>query len=126
MEEYMKNKISLISIGILFILLFSGLHIPADKLLSSASISVIAAIDTENYPESEKCPFLEGKKDISCPYLNGKIKDSNSSCPYLSGKEECPYSGKEIQTPSCPYLNQELKKDGSKDNIYKTIKNTST
>jgi hypothetical protein len=122
----MKNKIFVISIGIFSILLFSGLNIPANELLSRASVSVIAASDSESNLDSEKCPFLEGKKDNSCPYFNGNIEESNSSCPYLSGKEKCPYTGKETKTPSCPYLNQDLKKDGNKEDIYKTIKNTST
>ena len=61
----MKNKIFVFSIGIFSILLFSGLNIPANKLLSTASVSVIAASDSESNLESEKCPFLEGKKDIS-------------------------------------------------------------
>ncbi len=122
----MKNKIFIISIGIFSILLFSGLNIPASEILSRASESVIAASDSESNLDSEKCPFLEGKKDISCPYFNGNFENSNSSCPYLSGKEKCPYTGKEIKTPSCPYLNPDLKKGGNKDNIYKMIKNTST
>jgi hypothetical protein len=122
----MKNKIFVFSIGIFSILLFSGLNIPANKLLSTASVSVIAASDSESNLESEKCPFLEGKKDISCPYFNGNFEDSNSSCPYLSGKEKCPYTGKETKAPSCPYLNQDLKREGNKDNIFKMIKNTST
>jgi hypothetical protein len=63
----MRNKIFVISIGIFFILLFSGLNIPSNELISNASISVIAASDAESNPDSEKCPFLEGKKDISCP-----------------------------------------------------------
>ena len=120
----MKNKIFVFSIGIFSILLFSGINIPANELFSR--VSVIAASDSGSNLDSEKCPFLEGKKDISCPYFNGNFENSNSSCPYLSGKEKCPYTGKETKTPSCPYLNQDLKKDGNKDNIYKMIKNTST
>ena len=122
----MKTKIFVISIGIFFILLFSGLNIPANKLLSSASISVIAVSDEKGKSDSEKCPFLQGINETSCPYLINNIEESNSSCPYLSGKEYCPYTGKEIQKPTCPFFNQDLKEDESKDNNYNTIKNTST
>ena len=55
----MKNKIFVISIGIFFILLFSGLNIPANELISGASISAIAAGDAEGNKDSEKCPFLQ-------------------------------------------------------------------
>lgn len=122
----MKNKIFVISIGIFFILLFSELNIPANELISSASISVIAASDAEGNPDSEKCPFLEGKNNTSCPYLIDNGKETYSSCPYLSGKTKCPYAGKETQSPSCPYLNQDLKEDEIKERNYLAIKNIST
>jgi len=122
----MKDKIFVISIGIFLILLFSGLNVPADEQISSASVSVIAVSDAEGNSNSEKCPFLQEKKNTSCPYLNENIEESFSSCPYLSGEEKCPYTGYKSQTPSCPFLNKDLKDDDNKENNYNTIKNTST
>jgi len=121
----MKNKMIVISIGIFFVLLFSGLNIPAGEKISSASIPVIAVSDAEGNSYSDKCPFLQGKNYNSFPYLNDNFEESYSSCPYLSGKAKCPYTDKETQTRSCPYLNQDLKEDGNKEKTYNVIKNTS-
>ena len=126
MEKQMKYKIFVISIGIFFFLLFSGINVPADEQISSASISVVALSGAEGNSDSAKCPFLQGKNDISCPYLDDNIEESFSSCPYLSEKEKCPNTGYETQTPSCPFLNKDLKDDDNKEINYNTIKNTST
>jgi hypothetical protein len=121
----MKNKIFVIGIGIFFLLLFSGLNIPANKLISRASISVNAVSDADNYFNSVICPFLEVKNNRSCPYLIDNSKGYDSSCPYLSGKAKCPNTGRVIQSPSCPYLNQDSKDIGNKEKNYNLIENTS-
>lgn len=118
----MKTKIYMTGVAMFLFLLLSGYYIPNNDIIAHSSKSSILIIEPNEKAGSQECPHLQKKEETTCPYLEGKIDDSNSSCPYLSGESECPVIGKEAQSESCPFLND---KENSKK-IYKTIKNTST
>ena len=118
----MKAKIYMTGIAMFLFLLLSGYYIPNSDIITNSTKSSILIIDPTEKAGSEECPYLQKKEETTCPYLEGKIDDSNSSCPYLSGESKCPFSGKEAQSESCPYL----KDKGNAKKIYKTIKNTSS
>lgn len=118
----MKTKIFVISIGIFLILILTGLNFPTDEVMSNSSKSVVTPSNSKENPKPENCPYLQGKVETTCPFLDKKINDSKSSCPYLSGKSECPFNAEESQLETCPFLND----SGNAKKIYKTIKNISS
>ncbi|MGB5289403.1 MAG: hypothetical protein WBQ32_02830 [Ignavibacteriaceae bacterium] len=118
----MKAKIYMTSIAIFLLLLLGGYNIPNSDIVTNSTNTSILKIESNEKAGPEDLPFLQQKEETTCPYLEGKIFDSNSSCPYLSGESKCPFSGKEAKSESCPYLNDK----GNEKKIYNAIKNTST
>ncbi len=90
-------------------------------LLSSGFIYNVDSHPNDKTNQTD-CPYFQKKSEKTCPYLEGKVDESNSECPYLSGKTTCPYSGKESKTET-----ESSKKGKSKEiKFYRTIKNIST
>jgi hypothetical protein len=107
-------------------LLLSGYHIPNNEIITNSTKSSILIVEPNANAGLEDCPYSKGKDEISCPFLEGKINDANSSCPYSNGEYECQYLGKQTQPGACPYQNKDLNKQSETKKIYKSLKNTST
>jgi hypothetical protein len=121
----MRKSTILILILIMAALFVSGYSLTSIHSDSDRSHSRYSFSEDVRY-EKDSCPYLQQKKNSSCPYLSGSKEKPGTSCPYLSGDSNYPHLNNENKKEGCPYLNEDYNERTNSKEIRKTIINTST